>query len=116
MKLGELSEGLIKITDQDLKPLWTFIDSSYKLSFNIEGQNITDETLLSISELYETGRCGFVKLKFAHNDKISQAGAVKLASALKDNYNIYELSLGGEKLGKHGAKYIIYYVVVLPNL
>lgn len=109
MKLNELTEGFIKITDRDLKPLWVSIDSSYKQSFNIEGQNITDETLLSISELYETGRCGFVKLKFSGNDKISQAGAVKLASALKDNYSIYELGLGGEKLGKHGAKYTIHY-------
>ena len=49
IKLSELSDGLIKITDEDLKPLWEHLDSSYKLAFNIEGQNITDDTVLRIS-------------------------------------------------------------------
>lgn len=49
MKMSSISEGLIKITDEDLKCLWESLDSSYKLSFNIEGQNLTDDTVLRIS-------------------------------------------------------------------
>lgn len=65
--------------------MWESLDSSYKLSFNIEGQNLTDDTVLRISELYQNGRCGFTKLNFSRNDKISQIGAVKLANSLKNN-------------------------------
>jgi hypothetical protein len=35
MSVSQLNEGLIKITDEDLQPLWKYLDSSYKLSFNI---------------------------------------------------------------------------------
>lgn len=33
--MEEMTEGLIKIQDNDLNPLWKYLDSSYKLCFNI---------------------------------------------------------------------------------
>ena len=45
-----------------------------------------------------------MKLKFGQNEKISQVGAVKLATALKNNQNFHQLRFSGIKLGKHGAK------------
>jgi len=38
--------------------------------------------------LYDKGKCGFTKLNFSGNTKISQVGAVKLASVLKDNQSM----------------------------
>ena len=43
MKLSAMSEGLIKITDSDLDSFWDNMSSTYGLSFNIEGQNLTDK-------------------------------------------------------------------------
>ena len=61
-----------------------------------------------MAELYEEGRCCFKKINFAGNNKISQIGAVRLASALKENENIRSISFNGISLGTHGAKYQIY--------
>ena len=48
MKLSSISEGLIKITDSDLDSFWDHMSSFYALSFNIEGQNLTDKVSLHL--------------------------------------------------------------------
>lgn len=47
--MGSFESSAIKITDSDLYEFWDNLDSSYNQSFNIEGQDIGDETILRIS-------------------------------------------------------------------
>lgn len=42
MSIGNFNASAIKITDQDLKDFWEYLDCSYTQSFNLEGQDIGD--------------------------------------------------------------------------
>lgn len=42
IEIQGFDSSTIKITDNDLLEIWEHIDESYDLSFNIEGQDITD--------------------------------------------------------------------------
>ena len=50
MKLEDCSDTFIKITDSDLDSFWDHISNCYKLSFNIEGQNLTDKVIIFLYE------------------------------------------------------------------
>jgi hypothetical protein len=49
----------------------------------MEGQNIGDETILKISELYRDHRCSFRKLNFSGNERITAVGIAKLGQNLQ---------------------------------
>ena len=100
-----LSAAHIKITDNDLLLLWEHIDRSYRLALNLEGQDVSDETLLKLSELYLTGRCAFTKLRLAGNARISEVGVGKLGQSLQGFPEIEEISLHGLEVAGGGIKY-----------
>lgn len=86
--MGNLDCSAIKITDEDLKPFWEHIDASYTQCLNIEGQDIGDETILKLSELYMEGRCGFNQLKMSGNSRITGVSVGKLGQSLQHFPNI----------------------------
>lgn len=104
ISLGQLDVSAIKITDNDFIEFWEHLDPAYNQSFNIEGQDIGDETILKISELYSEGRCTFPKLVLSGNTLISAVSIHKLGLSLQSFPAIKELYLHGLEIGEFGIK------------
>lgn len=72
----------------------------------MEGQDIGDETILRLSQLYVEGTCTFAKLYFAGNSRISSVGVHKLGLSLQSFPCIKEIDLHELRIGEYGIKYI----------
>jgi hypothetical protein len=80
------------------------VDESYRLGLNLSGQDVSDETILKLSELYLTGRCAFTKLHLGGNGRITAVGAGKLGQSLQEFTKIEEISLHGLQVAAGGIK------------
>lgn len=65
---------------------------TYELAFNIENQDISDQTILKLAELYESEQCQFTKLKFKGNERITEVGVMKLGQSLRNKTFIKKIN------------------------
>jgi hypothetical protein len=75
----------------------------------LENQDVTDESLLKLAQLYHENMCAFSRLKLRGNAKITQIGLIKLGQALRNNASIREINLNGLTIPSNGVKYYLYY-------
>lgn len=106
MSVGQLDISAIKITDNDLVQFWEHLNSNFTQTFNLEGQDVGDETILKISQLYLEGKCAFSRLLFSGNSRISAVGIHKLGLSLQNFPTIKEINLHNLQIGQFGIKYI----------
>ena len=84
--------------------MWGHLNEGYPLWLNLEGQDVGDETMLRLGELYMAGRCAFSTLKLAGNARITSVGLGKLGSSLQQFPRIKEINLHGLQIAPSGLK------------